>query len=354
MDVPPLAQIERDVAGEIEGVAPLGLFQRDLVHRPALHELCIPVDEDAALHISAAHKAGAVDAAARLAAPAVLGAQILLGLFGQRIAERLLAAAEPAVNGAGDQLFRLAALGLGKGLVKGPPRFLREDRRHRKAHRFQRHIPDIAAAAIHQPHLGPARVSFRFRVRQTAQHRAAFQLCQPDALHLGQGQHVGGPARQHQFGRKISPQFFFVAKIQFGREYIPVVAVKCDHFGHGFRQGDPVRRHAAGLGAHLTHLPVQPLVPDGGHNARIAFLRRLRQVVNGHDRPCKHCKFHPSGTSNSSSSSSGFMDRMAPSALPVTVSAKDCLACCNATIFSSMVSCAMSLYTCTGFCWPMR
>ena len=52
---------------------------------------------------------------------------------------------------------------------------------------------------------------------------------------------------------------------------------------------------------------------------------------------------------SSCSSCSGFMDKIAPSAPPVTVSASDCLACCSSTIFSSMVSCAMSLYTCTGF-----
>ena len=33
---------------------------------------------------------------------------------------------------------------------------------------------------------------------------------------------------------------------------------------------------------------------------------------------------------------------------------QDRSACCSSTIFSSMVSCAMSLYTCTGLRWPMR
>ena len=47
----------------------------------------------------------------------------------------------------------------------------------------------------------------------------------------------------------------------------------------------------------------------------------------------------------------GQIDAVCPA---VTVSASDCLACCNSTIFSSMVSCAMSLYTCTGLRWPMR
>ena len=189
---------------------------------------------------------------------------------------------------------------------------------------------------------------------QPAQHRTALQLQQPDALHLGQGQHIGRAARHHPFGGKVAPQFRFPAELQLRCEHIAVIAVKADHLSHLLRQRYALCRHAAGGRAHLADLPIQTLVPDGGDDPRVAFLRRFGQIVNGHDRPCKNRKVHGSGTSNNSSSSSGFIDRIAPSALPVTVSASDCLACCNATIFSSMVSCAMSLYTCTGFCWPMR
>ena len=128
---------------------------------------------------------------------------------------------------------------------------------------------------------------------------------------------------------------------------------KCD-LGHIRRQQDAGGGHAAGRSPHLTGLPVQALVPDGGDKPCLALLDGLGQVVNGAHRHRKQCVFHPSLPSSSCSSSSGRIERMAPSAVPVTVSASDCLACCNSTIFSSMVSCAMSLYTCTGFCCPMR
>ena len=127
--LPPLAQIERDVAGEVERIAAPDLFLRDLVHGPALHKSGVPVDEDAALHVGAAHKAGAVDAPARLAAPAVLCAQIPFGLLGQRIPECFLAAAVPAVKGTGHKLFGPAPLGQRQCFVKAAACLLGEPRR---------------------------------------------------------------------------------------------------------------------------------------------------------------------------------------------------------------------------------
>ena len=322
------------------------------MHRPALHQFGVPVNQDAALHVGAADQPGTVDAAAGFSTPAVLRAEVFFCLFHELVPERRFAPAVPAVQRGLHQCFRLAALGQRQRFVEAAARFLREYRRHRIAHRFQCHVPDIAGRPVHELDLRPAVVRFGFL--QPAEHRAAFQLQQPDALHLRQTEHIGGAARHDQLRAEIGPQVGFLHKIEVRLEHIAVIAVKSDHFSHPVRELLPFCSHAAGCGAHLTDLSIQALVPDGGDDARFAFLRGRRQVVDGHDRPCKECKFHPSGTSNSSSSSSGFIDKMAPSALPVTVSAIDCLACCNSMIFSSMVSCAMSLYTCTGFCWPMR
>ena len=341
---------------EEEGVARLLFLKRHLVHGPALHDAGIPVNEDAALHVGAADKARAVNAPAGFAAPAVLRAHVFLGLLTDGGTEHLLAAAVPTVQGFLHQLCGGDAFLLCQRLVKRQTLFLREHSAHLIPHRFQRHIPDIANAAIHQPHLGPALVGLGLlgRFRHPAQQAAPLQLHHPDALHLGQVEDIGGPSRQDHRLREVVPQGSFLEKLQLPGKNIAVVAVKADHLGHIRGQMDSGRRHAAGGSAHLTGLPVESLIANGGDRPRFALLDGLGQIVNGAYRHGKQCVFHVSLPSSSCSSSSGRMDRMVPSAVPVTVSASDCLACCNSTIFSSMVSCAMSLYTCTGFCCPMR
>ena len=356
MDVAALAKVKGDMAGEIEGIAPLFVCKGDLVHGPALHDPGIPVDEHAALHIGAADKAGTINAPARFAAPAVLGAQILFRLRADGIPERFLAAVVPRLQCLRHQLSGGNIPGLGQRVIKGQPLPLGEYGGHLKPHRLQRHVPDIAGAAIQQGHLGPAGVGQGFlgRFGQAAEQAAPLQLQHPHPLHLGQAEHIGGTAHQHQRLGQVVPQRILADKFQRIPPDKAVVAVKGDHLGHLRGEGHSLGGHAAGGGAHLTGLTVQALVPDGGNKARLTLFGGLGQVVNGHDRPGKYGVLHHSVPSNKFSSSSGFMRRMAPSALPVTVSARSCLACCSSTIFSSMVSWAMSLYTCTGFCWPMR
>ena len=60
-----------------------------------------------------------------------------------------------------------------------------------------------------------------------------------------------------------------------------MVPVKADHFGHIGRQLDARSGHAAGRSPHLTGLPIQALISDGGDKTRLALFDGLGQVVNG-------------------------------------------------------------------------
>ena len=289
MDVAALAKVKGDMAGEIEGIAPLFVRKGDLVHGPALHDPGIPVDEHAALHIGAADKAGTINATARLAAPAVLGAQIFFRLRTDGIPERFLAAVVPRLQCLRHQLPGGNIPGLSQRVIKGQPLPLGEHGGHLKPHRLQRHVPDIAGAAIQQGHLGPAGVGQGFlgRFGQAAEQAAPLQLQHPHPLHLGQAEHIGGTAHQHQRLGQVGPQRILADKFQRIPPDKAVVAVKSDHLGHLRGEGHSLGSHAAGGGAHLTGLTVQALVPDGGNKARLALFGGLGQVVNGHDRPGK-------------------------------------------------------------------
>ena len=228
VDVAALAKVKGDMAGEIEGIAPLFVRKGDLVHGPALHDPGIPVDEHAALHIGAADKAGTINAPARFAAPAVLGAQILFRLCADGIPERFLAAVVPRLQCLRHQLPGGNIPGLSQRVIKGQPLPLGEHGGHLKPHRLQRHVPDIAGAAIQQGHLGPAGVGQGFlgRFGQAAEQAAPLQLQHPHPLHLGQAEHIGGTAHQHQRLGQIVPQRILADKFQRIPPDKAVVAVK--------------------------------------------------------------------------------------------------------------------------------
>ena len=283
------------MAREEQRVAGLLLFKGHLVHGPPLHDAGVPVDEHAALHIGDADKARAINAPARFAAPAVLGAHILFGLRADGGAERFLAAAVPFCHGLRHQLGRRRAQRLGQCIAEQHAFPLGKHRRHRVAHFFQCHIPDIARPAVHQLHLRPALVGLGFlrRFRQAAQNAALCQLHHPHTLHPGHVQHVSRPAHQHQLLAQVRPQLFFRNKLQLVSVHIAVVAVKAHHLGHLGRQRHARRRHAAGGGAHLAGLPIQALVPNGGEQLPLVVgADRLRVVENGAHGHLEQCVFH--------------------------------------------------------------
>ena len=130
-------------------------------------------------------------------------------------------------------------------------------------------------------------LGFLGRFGQAAEQAAPLQLQHPHPLHLGQAEHIGGTAHQHQRLGQIVPQRILADKFQRIPPDKAVVTIKGDHLGHLRGEGHSLGGHAAGGGAHLTGLTVQALVPDGGNKARLALFGGLGQVVNGHDRPGK-------------------------------------------------------------------
>jgi len=118
-------------------------------------------------------------------------------------------------------------------------------------------------------------------LRLAAENASPLQFHHPDALHLGQVEDIRSAAHENEVCPQILPQLLLADKLQFPLIHIAMVPVKADHFGHIGRQLDARSGHAAGRGPHLTGLPIQALISDGGDKTRLALFDGLGQVVNG-------------------------------------------------------------------------